>query len=64
MALFSCATTEVGEVHAALSLAEKDLSQPLALIIKHSGFGRRRDTKENHSETMAAGLGNKDTKVG
>lgn len=29
----------------------------MALIIKHSGFGRRRDTKENHGKPCGSGAG-------
>lgn len=52
--------TVAGRVHAALSLAEKDPFQPLALIIKHPGFGRRRGQQ---GKSEAARLGNKDTQV-
>lgn len=40
--------TVAGRVHAALSLPEKDPFQPLALIIKHPGFGRSGGQQENH----------------
>lgn len=38
-------------------MAEKESFQSLALIIKHSGFGRRRDTEENHRKPRGSGAG-------
>lgn len=57
MALLCQAMTEVGRGYPGLSLAEKDPFQSLALIIKHSGFGRKRDTKENHSQSCGSRAG-------
>lgn len=52
MALRGHCMTVAGRVHTALSLAEKGPFQPLALIIKHPGFGRRRGQQGKSQETL------------